>query len=390
MLSQEQNTFLRILSDYLQGRKTATDITASINTDILRQLSVDQQTEAIVYYQTHIQSLKPSFLSNTYFAVNRRKLLEQIRDVFCKAQIPYLIFKGTEISCYYPNPEFRKMGDVDILVHAEDKEKAEGELLKLGFRENAEKKAQDLEWVFYKNDFEIELHHQLLYNADFNEAQHIAFCDRAWEYATLEDGIQYHLKPEFHFVFLILHLRKHFLWAGVGIRQFMDLAVMMKNADLDWNKVEKYLIDLELLPFAQKCFALIERWFEITPPIASEQITDEFYSSVTQTILSDGVFGRRDEESMENNKVLNTTRKHGKILPMLSVIFPPYSQMKEKYPKMGRYPVLLPVMWIRRMIESVVFKRAGASMSYATKHLAMNDEMKARNEMLKSLGLLKN
>ena len=279
------------------------------------------------------------------------------------------------------------MGDIDILVHSTDKERAAEALCRVGFRTNAEQHGSDHEWIFFKGKFEIELHHRLLYDADFNEEGHTAFTDKVWEFASKEDAAQYHLEPEFHFVFLILHLRKHFLWAGVGIRQFMDLAVMMKNAELDWVKVERYLTELGLLQFTQTCFALIEKWFGIETSITSASITDDFFVSATETILSDGVFGRMDKDSLVNNDVMNAARKRGKILPMLAIIFPPCQQMKEKYPGMGKYPILLPVMWIRRMIESIIHKRAGNGMSYAAKHLTMDNEMKERDAVLKSWGL---
>ena len=47
MISKEQNLYLRILSDYLHGRKT--DVLPEFNTDALRRLSSSQQTNAIVY-----------------------------------------------------------------------------------------------------------------------------------------------------------------------------------------------------------------------------------------------------------------------------------------------------------------------------------------------------
>lgn len=307
--------------------------------------------------------------------------------MFTAAHIPYLIFKGTEISYYYPNSELRQIGDIDILVHEEDKERAAETLCRMGFSTDAEQHASDHEWIFFKYDLEAELHNRLLYSADFNEEKHTAFTDRVWEYATTEDGTIYHLEPEFHFVFLILHLRKHFLWAGVGIRQFMDLAVMMKNADLDWVKVEAYLSEIGILQFAKTCFALIYRWFDISSPITAALITDDFYLSATETILSDGVFGWMNKESLINNEIMNATRKHGRIMTAMAVIFPPFEQMREKYPQMGRWFILLPLMWVRRMVESVIYKRVRSSMSYATKPLAMDKEMKKRNKMLKSWGL---
>ena len=384
MLSDEQKFFLTALSDYVHGRKTV--VPDGLDEAALVSVSGQQQTDSVLYFQTHLPALRPAFASVTYHVVNSRRLQQQLHTALTGAGVPYLIFKGTEIAAYYSRPELRSMGDLDLLVHRADKEKAGDILCRMGF-ERAAEGPEDHEWAYFKRELEIELHHRLLYQDDMNEAGHVAFTDRVWEYAATEDGVRYHLEPEFHFVYLLLHLRKHLLWAGIGVRQFLDLALMMKNAALRWERVEETLSDLELLPFARTCFAFIERWFDIRCPIAPEQIPDGFFLSATETILSGGVFGRLDKENLVDHDVMNTTRKHGKLLPTLSVLFPPYRQMKEKYPVMGKCPLLLPVMWVRRMLEAVFHGTAKEGLDYAAKHLVKSDAIRDREAMLKNWGL---
>ena len=44
--------------------------------------------------------------------------------------VPYVILKGTSAAQYYPHPEFRTMGDIDIITRREDYETAYQELRK--------------------------------------------------------------------------------------------------------------------------------------------------------------------------------------------------------------------------------------------------------------------
>jgi len=382
ILSTEQSFFLSVLSDYISDRTSVSK--SDVDTKAIAQLSNYQQLSPILFYQTKIPTLQSALASASYYAINRGKLLEKIDALFHGHNISYLIFKGAEVAQYYQHPYLRTSGDMDILVRGGDKEKAAEILERMGFKGNG-KNNSDHEWCFHKSDFEIELHHRLLYDVSMNKSTQIAFTDTAWEHATTEDGIRYHLEPEFHFVFLLLHLRKHFLWAGIGVRQFMDLAAMARNADLNWGRIEEYINICGIQQFSSTCFALINRWFGVSVPLSSASITDEFYYQATNTVLSGSVFGDMSEDNLEGNRILNYTRKHGKLRSTFAILFPPYEQMKEKYPKIGRCKLSLPLMWIVRIIESLLHHSAQDGLSYAAKHLTPNTQ---RTEELKSWGLM--
>lgn len=386
MVSGEQAFLLTALADHLHGRKTA--VPDAVDQAALCRLAAEQEVEAILYYQLRAPALYASYASALYLSARRRTLLSALRREFSDAGIPFLIFKGPEISQYYPEPALRAMGDLDILVSAAHKAQAGAVLERLGFRTEVTDPENTNEWAYRKEAQEVELHHRLLYDDHTNEALHIAFTDRVWEHISTEDGSFCHLEPEFHFVFLLLHLRKHFLWAGVGIRMFTDIAVMMKNAGLDRQKVADYLSRLSLLPFARICFALIGRWFGIAPIIEAAPITEEFYDLATETILSDGIFGRRDEADLSRRSVANAVRKQGRLRSTLAFLFPPYSQIRTKYPRMGKYPILLPLLWLRRMADAVLQRKAGTRARYAVRHWTMpGDELTSREALLKSWGL---
>ncbi len=47
--------------------------------------------------------------------------------------VPYVILKRTSAAKYYPYPEYRMLGDVDIMTRREDLEKARQELINHGY-----------------------------------------------------------------------------------------------------------------------------------------------------------------------------------------------------------------------------------------------------------------
>ena len=380
---------ISILSNFLNGRKS--DTKSALKEGRLTEetivLAKSQQIEAVLYYQTYNPYFRSAYSKAISAYANRSHLLSQLHAAFTQASVPYIVFKGPEIAAYYRVPALRAYGDIDILVREADKEKA-GEILEnTGFR--CGNKAAEHEWCYGRSNSEIELHHRLLYDDNLNEERLLAFTDTVWEHSKTADGIKYQLEPEFHFVFLLLHLRKHFLWAGVGIRQFMDLAAMIKNneqvngAALDYDNIAEYIKTCCIEKFASTCFALIERWFGIRIPanaaalLPTAALTDDFYNSVTEKILSGTVFGDMSRDNLVDNAVFNTAKKRGKITSALNVIFLPYEQMKLKYPTMGKYKILLPLMWLRRMIEAVFKHTAVSGLEYAGKFIGTGSGKRA-------------
>ena len=120
------------------------------------------------------------------------------------------------------------------------------------------------EWPCERNGLHFELHDLLIKNDEQATKKQLRFFRDLMPYVK-ENTLDWN----YHFLFMIAHLRKHFLFSGVGIRQFMDIAVLIKDGpDLDWKWIEKKLGELEIRRFAHACYSLIEYWFGITPPIS--------------------------------------------------------------------------------------------------------------------------
>lgn len=129
--------FLQILSDFLHNRPTQ-PLSASLDWGKISQLAKAQQVEGILFTQCqsfipplHFSRLAQGYSKTLFYYANRAALLDEITDVMKDESIPYFLVKGFTIAKLYPTPALRTMGDIDFVVHKDDKERVHAILFKI-------------------------------------------------------------------------------------------------------------------------------------------------------------------------------------------------------------------------------------------------------------------
>ena len=362
----EHTYFMKLLSDHLAGRKSENIVNADWT--MIASLAKAHQVEGVVFYQCkgsmpiEVFSLfERKFGASLYYYKNREEVWQHVLCAFYENKIPVLTIKGFEVANYYPVPSLRTMGDLDILVHLEDKEKAGDLLEQLGFKIKERNPYYD--WQCKFKGLSFELHHKLLYQEAATRSTQAVLFNDYWNY--VKDG---KLDWSFHFLYLIAHLRKHLMLKGVGFRMFMDVAVVIqKESTLDWLWIEKKLNELDMLRFAKVCFALIDYWFGITAPIEFSNLDRVFLERTTEKIIENGVFGFQDKNNDINNTI-NQLNNNGKNLLVSRVklfwkmLFPSYHNMSNcsHYQFIRERSWLLPIAWIYRIYRMVIGKTTSA------------------------------
>lgn len=285
---------------------------------------------------------------------------QELKKAFQNNGIPFLTVKGLSVGSLYPVPALRTMGDLDIITTPEDRYRAGNILKRLGY----DVKTGIMEWRAGRDVVLIELHDRLhyaetgycaeLFNSFFSN------CDQKEEYF-------YKLKEEYHFVFLIDHLRKHFNSHGVGFRQFMDIAVFAQTAsDLDWAWIQAALEKLELMKFTKTVFSMIREWWdvEMPAPIIPAELEQTFIEQSTELIFKNGVFGFENDDHWKYALSGSVRRIHAPAL--LKPIVRGIREVCKPYDVMIKYPYcsfavnrkyLLPAAWGRRLIYLVRNKK---------------------------------
>ena len=390
----EEYLFIKIISDFLAGTNTKHD--KSVNWMMIMQLAKKHQVQGIVYYQCKDclpedvrKSLEDSFWTTTYYYANRKILLKEISKAFRQSGLSFFCVKGYEVAQFYPVPTLRTMGDCDIVVHREDVPRAIRILQSLNYK--GEDSVTLQQWGCNKNGLHFEVHSKLIQEGEYATSNQIMFFNNYDKY--LKDEI---LNPSFHFLFLLMHLRKHFLNRGVGIRQFVDLAAMIKNNDqLNWNWIENKLVYLNLQRFAHVCYALVKCWFEIVVPVEYANLDEDFVEQMTTKILEDGVFGFDNSENKKTNAHTALIISKGPLwLKRIQLImhssFLNYEIMRG-YPGCefidGR-PWLLPIAWFRRFVVILKEKDKNSTVNVLKNCMIPEEELRERKEILEKMGLI--
>ena len=389
-MTKEQLFFLQVLSDHLNGRKT-------INVDGLDWNTIlyyarRHQVRGIFYAQAkenmplEISSIfQKEMLATFYLQSNRECEMLEINRALNKKKIPFFIIKGPVVGQLYPIPKLRSMGDIDLVTRTNDRETCHDILLNRGYR--CLSKQEDREWQYIKNNIEFELHDHLVYQEAVTEKQQDLFFNDYWKY--VKDG---QLDWNFHLLFLIFHLRKHLMNSGVGFRHFLDIAIVAQKVKIDWNWIEDNLKKTEMSDFAKKCYGFIYRWFGIQSPLSMD-IDNSFFEQATEKIFADGVFGFGNKENADS-LIINQVRhdrfpKLGMIRLALCSVFPGRKKLKDTLPYtyLNKYPVLLPVAWIHRMIRGSKKGKTDNIIKAIKDSFTSNSQIEKRIEMLNKWGL---
>ena len=179
-----------------------------------------------------------------------------IHQILEKNGVPYVVLKGQASAMYYSNPLMRPMGDVDLLVNIEDRERA-GKLLESeGFikKENAEK--HGFHWAYYKEKERVELHWDvpgILYAGDVDLRSYLSDIIERREITSMSDAAFYVPSTFHHGIVLLLHTISHISSTGVGLRHLCDWLVFVESLTED-KFIEMFsgpLQDMGILTFAK-------------------------------------------------------------------------------------------------------------------------------------------
>ena len=299
--------------------------------------------------------------------IKTKEYLELVRFLQERG-IQILTVKGIVCRELYLKPDGRLSGDEDILVGAKQFRKCHKALLEYGMKLAKKNVDIDAEYeISYRkpgSPLYIEVHKSLFPKesevyGNFNRF----FEDVFQNQVQIEiDGIQISaLNYTEHLFYLICHAYKHFLHSGFGIRQVCDI-VMYSNRygeRINWQLLlgwcreiygefftaalyqigEKYLI----FDYEKACFP--EEWRKIK--------VDE--SMLLRDILDAGVYGYEGMERVHSsNLTLHEVGRQWngtKGNPVLRTIFLPYKSMKKDFTFLKKFPFLLPLAWLIRILK---------------------------------------
>ncbi len=301
--------------------------------------------------------------------------LESISGVLDALKIRHIPLKGSVLRKHYPEPWMRNSGDIDVLVNESELDAAIKAIVeRLGYKEGG-RWTHDVS-LYSPSGVHVELHFNLVEDSYAQESAEV--LSSVWEASApvSEGSMRYEMPDEMFFLYHIAHMAKHFEHGGCGIRPFLDIWVLENRMAHNKAKRDALLDRGGLLRFAESCRKLTNCWFD-----GAE--TNGITSQMAEFILRGGVYG-----SLENSFAAKKSAKGGRVGYILSRAFPSLSDMQPRFPALKKYPVLLPVFWVYRVL--LMIKRGSAGKTAKELKLAASvssEKAKSAAEFMKMIGL---
>lgn len=268
---------LKLLKSSLESKKVILNIDRHINWNEIFDLLNYHQITSLGYNvidRENFANINSSLLEDWKRKVIKLNMYEIIKlnryskilSELSKLQIDIIGLKGIVLKGYYPQPELRTMGDLDILIHKEDYEKIKNYLLDNGFKAENEGHPVHTEFVD-KHGISIEVHWKLI-NEETYVGDVLEFEKGIWNNLIdfkIGDLTIKTLSKEDFLIHLCIHMAKHLRGTGFGLRQVYDVAAfsIKEEKNINWEVFELKAKQCGVLKFTITLFNLINNIFEL-------------------------------------------------------------------------------------------------------------------------------
>ena len=329
------------------------------------QMLLEKETQKIV-----LQSYRLLFLT---------KYVVDLLDV---QGIKTVVLKGVATASFYPVPELRKSGDVDLLLPEKVDEKKLLDIMKeAGFQISKDQHANHHMVFVSQEGICIELHQMLAEPFAYkkiNKAmeKQMQECSGHIIYADVMGVSLPILDKPYHAYELLLHMLQHFMYAGFGLKLLCDWVMLWRQEWLDEEKqcFRQMLMDNGLEKFAEGITAVCVEYLGLEAGnfawcIEISDTTD----LLLRELLDSEEFGNSDKNRMV---MMSGTG-------ILDYIKEFHHQMHLNFPKVGKCFLLWPVLWIVTLVR---FLRNNKRVRNTSAQGVLK-EAKRRSELMKHLNL---
>lgn len=254
-------------------------------------------------------------------------------------KVPYVILKGTAAGQYYPYPEYRTMGDIDVMTNYENYENACQQLLDNGYKEvtSEEDFERNRHREFSKDGISVEVH---LFFASMNDPVKAKKFD-----SLIIDHInETHILPHsINGMVLLEHINQH-LEEGLGLRQIIDwmMFVNQELQDEKWPFFQVMASETGLEKLAVTVTRMCEMELGLKRHSWSSKADERLCRELLSYILACGNFGTK--RSYEEELAAERVAKLNHPVAMIREL----QQMGMKNWKQAKNPLLKHFAWIRQ------------------------------------------
>ena len=370
-----------------------------------------KENPSIGYPEDKAKALIRDSLSAVITESARRSAIITLLGELEKNGIHSFTVKGFAVASDYALPEARISADTDICISPDDEEKAMAFFESCGF--NVERR-----WL---NGHHFAAHHPVMGLIEVHIKLYDEIVEDVW-FAAVDadslicqphkkvhtiDGDYFTLGETDHLIFIILHMIKHFILCGMSLRMMTDVALFIsaKKDEIDFERVYSVMKELNYDVFLLTVMRAMQRYsgFDVSCFEELENVEDEKVEMLLTDLETGGWLGKnnlneRKDGWREYSRQIMLRRK-SKISYWsymfrwrsglgIKSLFPPKNRLLGDYPCLNRFPWLLPLVWLHRILFKGFAKGKKNKEDIIHNENDISAESKRRVEMFRSLGIL--
>lgn len=300
IVKKETQTLLTLLAYELFQKKQEID-TSDVDWAAVLEEGNKHAVTALLYPGIRQQNGVPEEVFNkvcgtaiTVAAASESMLKEQRRilDLLAARQITCVVLKGTSVACFYPHPELRVPGDIDILVDAENLDTACNTLKDNNFTIST---VVEKHTCLHKQEIYVEMHQMVTVFPDSKKGRFAReFMTKALRNTQTSEieGIRFPvLRDIYKIIALLVHMEHHLATSGIGLRQLCDWAVTAHALRNCFDGETLALLEsCGLLQFAQIMTRLCEKHLGLPPCSWITDASDALVDAMLADVLDGGNF----------------------------------------------------------------------------------------------------
>ena len=344
MIKPEYKDLLKILSCFLHQKRYS--LSEECDQTELRRLATQHSISGIVGYMLRQggDEWAQDYYATCAETVQRINAFSALERKLDEAAIDHLMLKGFVIREDYPISQLRTFGDLDIIIHPENRNRTHDLLISRGYTCEED---WEPSYSYRKGDEYYEFQTELLDKDPTDKADFRGFFSDPWEHATRVGEYRYKLDSEYCFLYVLAHLAKHVSVQGAGLRMYLDVAVLVQKNEVNWERVLELIHELKMERFFETVLSAVEDWFDVTPPIQYKKADERVLDELLVFTMEGGTFGFHGED---RSTMMLRENKGGKLGLIIRRIFPPVKTISSRYTYLQRRPWLLPVAWMHRAV----------------------------------------
>lgn len=315
-----KTTLLNLLSNALFD--SPIEISDAVDWQEVYQESVAQSVVALAFSNLD-KSILPEDVANEWEEMTYQVMMSnmqvdsdhaKLHQILSSAKIPYVILKGDASAAYYPDPMLRAMGDVDFLIDKQNIGNVDLLLRKNGFEPQPNN--HECERAYHKGISVWELHWDVngVPGGEVGKKIHEYLSDmiEKAEPASLTNGEYLSPTPFHHGLVMLLHVARHMVTGGIGLRHLCDWAVFVeKLGDSFPEMFEDKLKNVGLWRFAQLLTQLSVVYLKCPEQSWMGDLEHELLDALKDDLFAAGNFGHKDLNRADEAKFITSRKKGG-------------------------------------------------------------------------------